>query len=253
VKEQIKIGVIPAAGKGNRLKDLPLTKILPKVMLPILNKPILEYVIQTLKDLNAEEIYIIVDHEKNVIMDYFGNGNEFGVKIKYVEQSAPLGIADAISRVKNFVNEPFIVILGDSFFLSHNLSDLVKVFWEKTALAAEGIVAESSIATLRRTCSVLIDNEERIIDIDEKPEKPKSIYRGIGTYVFDPIVFEYIEQTPVGPPRGEREITNTIKLMTETKRVYARMIKGIEINVNTLEDLINATNLMLLNQKGKNL
>lgn len=252
MKKQIKIGVIPAAGKGNRLKDLPLTRILPKVMLPILNKPILEYVIQTLKDLGIEEIYIIVGHRKDTIVDYFGNGNDFGVKIKYVEQPVPLGIADAIDKVKGFVNEAFIIVLGDSFFLSHNLNDLLKVFWEKNALAAEGIVVEKSIQTLKRTCNIVIDDQRRIIDAIEKPEKPTSMYRGIGAYVVDPVIFEYVEQTPTGPPRGEKEITNTIRLMAKTNRVYAELIGGTEINVNTFEDLVNATNLVLQSQKEKN-
>jgi dTDP-glucose pyrophosphorylase len=252
MNKQIRIGVIPAAGKGSRLKDLQLTKILPKVMLPLLNRPILEHVIQALKDIGVEEIYIIVGHKKNLIIDYFGDGQEFGVKIKYVEQPAPLGIADAIGRVEHFINEPFIVVLGDSFFLSHNLGDLVKTFWEKNALALEGITVENSIEALKRACNVVLDADERIIDICEKPKNPSSAYRGVGTYIFDPAVFEYIKQTPIGPPREEKEITNTIKLMTTTKKVYAALIKGIEININTLDDLIAATSLLLLHEKGKN-
>ncbi len=90
--KQIKIGVIPAAGKGSRLKDLQLTKILPKGLLPLLNKPILEHVIETLKDFGIKEVYLIVGHKENLIMEYFGGGQELGVKITYVEQPAPLGI-----------------------------------------------------------------------------------------------------------------------------------------------------------------
>ncbi len=125
----------------------------------------------------------------------------------------------------------------------------MQTFTEKNAIAVEGITVEKSVEALKRACNVIIADDGRIIDICEKPSSPSSTYRGVGTYIFDPIVFEYIKKTPVGPPRGEKEITNTIKLMTETKKVYSTMIRGREININTLDDLVAATNLLLLEKK----
>lgn len=249
---RIKTAIVPAAGEGSRIHDLNFTRILPKVMLPILNKPILEYVIQLLKDNNVDIVYLVVGYKKDLIIDYFGFGRDFGLEIEYLEQPERLGIADAIYRANGYVHEPFFVILGDSFFIEPNLKCLIETFWKKKAIAVEGIVMEDDVDAIKRACEVTVDDNWRIIDIIEKPENPKSKFRGIGTYIFNPIVFEYIDRTPIGPPRGEKEITNTLRLMSESGKVYAEPIGGIEININTISDLIKATKYELrdLEEKG---
>ena len=112
---KINIAVIPAAGKNSRLLDLPLTKILPKTMLPILNKPILHYIIDQLKSEGIKQIFIIVNNKKEIIRDYFGDGEEYGVKISYIYQKKLTGIADAIKLSNQYINKPFFTILGDTF------------------------------------------------------------------------------------------------------------------------------------------
>lgn len=115
---KIKVGVVPAAGKGRRLNDFPLTKVLPKPMLPILNKPILEYVIDNMKSIGIEEVYIIVGPKKKIIQDYFADGKDFDLHITYIEQRPSKGIAHAIGLTKNHISEPFMVILGDDLTIA---------------------------------------------------------------------------------------------------------------------------------------
>ena len=208
---KIRIGVIPAAGKGNRISELPLTRILPKPMLPILNKPILEYVIENMKSVGVETIYLIVGHKKEVIQEYFQNGKEWNINIEYIEQRELRGIAHAINLTRNYVNEPFMVILGDDLTIAKSLDNLAETFWKNRAWIVEGVVPESDIEVLRRTCCVVLeDNKEKIKDIIEKPVKPKSNLRGTGVYLFDSIVFEFIEKTPISKKRNEKEITDTM-------------------------------------------
>lgn len=238
------VGVIPAAGKGTRISGLPFTRILPKTMLPILNKPILEYSIENMKNIGIKMIYIIVGQNGNFIRDYFRDGSDFGVEIKYIEQLNPEGIAHAISLVKDYVKGPFVVILGDDFTITNSLNNLVESFFEKNCLALEGVTKDENIESIKRTCNVVLKGE-KIVDIIEKPENPKSNIRGCGIYIFDQKVFDYIEKTPKTPPKNEKEITNTIKLTAKDGLAYGAYINGTNININTLSDLYSAIKLCI--------
>lgn len=243
--KKIKVGVIPAAGKGRRISDLPLTRVLPKPMLPILNKPILEYVMENMKSMGIEDVYVINGHKKEIIQEYFGNGEGFGLNIFYIEQKIPRGIAHAISLAKDYVNEPFTVILGDDLTIVKSLSNLVEIFWERSAWVVEGVVPENNLDVLKRTCCVALKNAGEIKEIIEKPTNPKSNLRGTGVYIFDPKVFDFIEVTPISNTRGEKEITDTVGMMAKEGKAYGALINGINININTSSDLKDATKLLL--------
>jgi len=237
---RIRIGVIPAAGRGKRLSELPLLRILPKSMLPIIDKPILEYVLENLKKLGTEVVYIIVGYKKDAIKEYFKNVY-LDLEINYIEQKELKGIAHAISLTEKYISEPFAVILGDDFTIARTLQNFIKTFQKRNAWVVEGVVKEPNIEVLKRTCSVIIEKgTQRIIDIVEKPKKPISNLRGIGIYIFDPIIFDFIKQTPISPKSNEIEITDTIRLVAQAGRAYCAWLKGINININTYSDLLHA-------------
>lgn len=240
----VRVGLIPAAGKGNRIDGLPLTRVLPKPMLPILNKPILEYVVGNMKLLGVETVYVIVGYKKEIIKEYFGNGGDWNLEIEYVEQKDLKGIAHAISLLENYISEPFSVILGDDLTLAKSLCDLTRTFWKNRAWAVEGLVEENNVDVLRRTCCLVVDEMGKVINIVEKPVRPVSRIRGCGVYIFDPAVFDFIKRTPITPIRNEREITETLRIMAQYGKVYGSLISGININVNTFEDLLKATRLL---------
>jgi dTDP-glucose pyrophosphorylase len=241
----IKIGIIPAAGKGLRLNDLLLTRVLPKPMLPILNKPLLEYALENMKSIGVQDVYIIVGSKKEIIQEYFGNGSDFGLRISYIEQKPLGGIAHAISLTKDFISEPFSVILGDDLTITNSLSNLVATFWQKNALVIEGIVQENNIDAIKRACSITIGKDGKILEIIEKPSLPKSNLRGIGVYLFDPAIYDFIENTSISSKRNEKEITDTIGIIAKKGRAYATLINGLNINVNTSSDLKIAMKLLL--------
>ena len=225
-------------------------RVLPKCLLPIVNKPILEYVIENMKRIGVEDIYMIVGFKKELIQEYFGDGEDFGVYIDYVLQPNPLGIAHAIELARDHINEPFAVILGDDLTIAESFDNLVKDFWVKRAKVVEGVVLEKDVERLKQTCSVVLDEYGKVLDIEEKPSTPTSNVRGCGIYIFDPEVFDYIKKTPMLPPRKEKEITNTIKLMALDGSAYGSFIDGVNVNVNTVTDLREAMQLILRNSQA---
>jgi len=242
---KIKVGVIPAAGHGRRLSSLPLTRVLPKCLLPILSKPILGYVIENMKKIGVEDIYMVVGFKKELIQEYFEDGRDFEVNIKYVDQSSPLGIAHAIGLTKDFISEPFTVILGDDLTITDSLENLVSLFFAQKAVCVEGMVYEQNLEKLRQACCYSLEKTGKIISGEEKPAAPKSNIRGCGVYVFDPRVYDYIDKTPLSLPRNEREITNTIRSIADAESAYGEFINGVNININTSYDLVEATKLLL--------
>jgi dTDP-glucose pyrophosphorylase len=245
--KKIKVGVIPAAGHGRRLSGLPLTRVLPKCLLPILNKPILEYVIENMKQMGVEDVYMIVGFKKELIQEYFGDGADFGINIKYILQPNPLGIAHAIGLTREFICEPFVVTLGDDLTIAKSLENVVNLFWAKRATCVEGVVYEGDIERLRQACCMSLDGDGKIQSVEEKPCNPNSNVRGCGIYIFNPAVYEYISKTSSSLPRNEKEITNTIKLIAKDNSAYGAFINGVNINVNTNTDLLEATRLLLEN------
>jgi len=242
----IKVGVIPAAGAGKRLSELPLTKILPKPMLPVLNKPILEYVIRNMKKMGTNQIYIVVGNKKGCIQNYFEDGSDFDIKIDYIHnKNVKEGLAYSIGLAEEFVKEPFVVILGDDLTITNSFENLKNIFKKNKALAVEGITVEKNIEKLKQTCCVKIDENGLIKNLIEKPVKPSTNIRGCGIYIFDPKIFDFIKKTPLTLPRNEREITNTLKIMAQENYVYGACVNGKNININTFSDLLEATKILL--------
>lgn len=234
----MKIGVIPAAGKGKRIS--PLSSIFPKPMIPILDRPILEYVVHRMvHEFGVEQIYLIVGHMQEVIRNYFKDGRRFGVRIDYLQQSEQKGIAHAVSLTEAYIREPFLVILGDDFTLG-SVKGLEDTFFKNRAYVVEAVTTEHDQEIIARTCSVVLDSENRIVSITEKPTSFLSNIRGCGLYLFDPVVFDYIRKTPISPVRREIEITHTIDIMARESRAYGSFIQGINININTPSELMFA-------------
>jgi dTDP-glucose pyrophosphorylase len=239
--DKVKVAVIPAAGQGKRMGYLSF--ILPKPLLPIYDKPLIHHILENIRKNEIEEVYIIVYYQKEKIIEYINTfKSDLGpATIKFIELEQPSkGIAHTISFAEQYITEPFMVILGDDFTITPSFYNLIKLFFKKNAVAVEGVVKEKSIEALKSTCCLKLDKDKRIIEIIEKPDVPITNIRGIGVYIFSPEIFDYIKQTQVSPPRNEIEITNTIKLVAKKGKAYAEFIRGINININTPEDLFKA-------------
>jgi len=248
--KKVRIGVIPAAGIGRRMTDLPLTRILPKPLLPILHKPIIEYGINNMKRIGVENLYLIVGFKKELFKEYLGDGSDFGVHIEYILQPNPSGIAAAVELTQDLINEPFAIILGDDLTLAKSIDNLVNDFWAKHAKIVEGVVFEKDIEKLKRTCCVNLNENGEMLEIIEKPNIVTSQLRGCGVYICDPMLYDFISKTPYSATRGEREITDTINLMAQERCAYGSLIDGKNININKFSDLIDAMQLLLAQQQS---
>lgn len=235
--------LIPAAGAGKRMGYL--SSILPKCLFPLAEKPILHRVVENAMLLGAREFVVVTHFKEHMVRDYCQKtlAPELGIQVEFVHQERMSGLADAILLGRGLIREPFAVILGDDYTAATDFGNLLQSFFRhKDAVVVNGIVPEPSRSQLSAACCVERAADGRILRIQEKPAEPFSRFRGTGFYLFRPDVFEMIENTPITPQRNEREITETIRLLAEAGRGYAEFLRGINLNINTFDDLLAAWN-----------
>ena len=195
--------VILAAGEGTRCR--PYTKSKSKVMIPVGNRPILHHVIDALKSCGVDEIIIVVGYKKERIMDYFEDGMDFGVKIKYVVQEKQLGTAHSLKQVEGLVDDQFFVVNGDNIIDRQTFQDLL-----------DGAGGDASLLTTIRSdvsgYGIVVWKNGRVSELLEKPTYYPSYSINTGMYRFSKAVFEEIDETGISE-RGDYEITNTIQNM----------------------------------------
>lgn len=195
--------VILAAGEGLRCRPLTLNR--SKVMIPIANKPLLEHVINAVAENGIKEIILVVGYKKERIMDYFGEGLNFGVNISYIFQDAQLGTAHAVKLTTESIDGDFLVINGDNLIDAGTIADLLAGrSGEATLLAVE---REQTMGY-----GVVISENGRVTKILEKPKEVVSHFVNAGLYIFSTEVFHEIDKTPLSE-LGEYAITDTIQQM----------------------------------------
>ena len=203
--------VILAAGEGKRMH--PLTYTRPKVMLPIANKPILEWNLENAISAGFKEFIFVISYKSEMVRNYFQDGKKWKVKIEYVNQGEPKGTAHAISVVEKFVND-FIVLSGDTIFGKEDIKNISK---KKNSI---GII---KIDNPKEYGIVEVKNN-KVLKIYEKMKEPFTNTINAGIYRFEKDVFQYIKKTKKSE-RGEYEITETINLMAKKNIIYPIMIK----------------------------
>lgn len=239
------LGVILAAGRGSRL--YPLTNKIPKPLIFIGKKPLLEYHIDIMKQNGIEDIIIVIGYYGYEIAKYFGDGKKFGVNITYVEQKKQLGIANALSVIASKVErKPFLLTLGDIYFRTKRLYSMINMWYQKKA---EGIIAtklENDTEMIKKNFSVEFNEDESVKRVVEKPKILVNKYKGCGIYMFDENIFESINRTPRTAMRDEYEITESIQLFIDAgKKVYCADIIEDDVNITYLSDLYRVNMKML--------
>src|SRR3954471_19375846 len=122
------MGAILAAGRGTRMT--PFGEQYPKPLLPIGNRPLIEYQIETMREIGIREIAVLIGHKGYMITKVLGDGARFGVRLHYVEQMHVLGIAHAVGQLEKILTRPFLLMLGDIYFVQRDLGELVRIFRE---------------------------------------------------------------------------------------------------------------------------
>jgi glucose-1-phosphate thymidylyltransferase len=232
-------GVVLAGGTGSRLN--PLTRVTNKHLLPVLNKPMIYYPIETLVNAGIDEI-LLVTGGKNAgdFLRLLGNGREFGLEhLNYTYQEGEGGIAAALGLAEYFAGgQPICVILGDNI-IETNICDAVESFRNQK----DGAKILLKKVTDAQRFGVAELRDGHVLSIEEKPKSPKSSYAVVGIYLYDNTVFQKIRRLkPSG--RGELEITDVNNFYIEEGKLTYSALNGWWTDAGTFESLLRANNLV---------
>ncbi len=233
-------GIILHGGHGTRLR--PLTHAGPKQLLPIANKPMSQYALEDLREAGITEIGIIIgDVYPEKVKEFYGDGSKFGVKISYIYQDKPKGIAHAIRLCKDFIkNDRFIVYLGDNI-LRKGLVDYTKKFQGSTA---DAMILLCEVNEPSRFGIAELDGK-KIKKIMEKPKNQPSNLAVIGVYFLTPKIFDVVDKLKPSW-RGELEITEALQLLMEQgNTIEYDTVTGWWKDTGTPEDILHANQLVL--------
>jgi glucose-1-phosphate thymidylyltransferase len=231
--------LVLSGGEGSRLR--PLTHTSAKQLIPIANRPILFHVLDRIREAGIVETGIVVGQTADEVMAAVGDGSAFGMRVTYIHQEAPLGLAHAVLAAAEFVRgEPFVMYLGDNVVLE-GIERFVRGFEEHRPDAQ---IFLARVPEPERFGVVVLDGD-RVVRLVEKPKEPVSDLALVGVYLFDDQILEACASlTPSW--RGELEITEAIQWLVDRGRtVRAEMLTGWWKDTGRPEDLLEANRMML--------
>jgi len=234
-----------SGGKGTRLR--PITHTSAKQLVPIANKPILFYGLEAIRAAGIVDVGIIVGETAPEIEEAVGDGSAFGLKVTYIPQDAPRGLAHAVMIAEDYMGkEPFVMYLGDNLIMG-GITDFVDEFQRnrpnaQILLARVDNPSDFGVAELA---------EGTVVGLEEKPKEPKSDLALVGVYMFDPGVFAATRA--IKPSwRGELEITDAIQhLIDDGQTVRAHEVTGWWKDTGKLEDILEANRMILETVEGR--
>jgi glucose-1-phosphate thymidylyltransferase len=232
-------GLILSGGRGTRLR--PLTYTSAKQLVPVANKPVLFYALEALAGAGIREIGMVVGDTRAEIRAAVGDGSAWGVRVTYIEQDAPRGLAHAVLISEQFIgNDPFVMYLGDNL-LNKGITRFVDQFTTERP-AAQILLARVPDPQMFGVAELA---NGRVVRLVEKPAEPKSDLALVGVYMFSPAVFESVKR--IKPSfRNELEITDAIQdLIDRDLEVRPHIVDGWWKDTGKLEDMLEANRLIL--------
>ena len=220
-----------AGGEGTRLR--PLTCNIPKSMMPIMNKPIMEYAIKLLKKHGITEIGVTLQYLPDEIINYFGNGKEFGVELRYFIEDEPLGTAGSVKNGEDFLDDTFVVLSSDAL-TDIDLTNAIEFHYSKKAMVTL-VVKEVQIPLEYGV--VVTDNKGKVTKFLEKPSWSEVFSNKVNTgiYVLEPEIFKYYEKNQ------KFDFSNDLfpMLISQNKPIYAHVAEEYWCDIGSIEEYIN--------------
>ncbi len=233
--------VVLAAGKGSRL--FPVTKVVPKPLLPLANRPTLAYAFERLKEAGIDDVGIVVGENEGVMREALGDGSAFGVSIRLIRQPDPQGLAHAVGFARDFVgSDSFCLYLGDAVY-----SDPLLPFKDRfEASGCDNLNLVKPVPDPERF-GVAETEGEAIVRLVEKPKAPRSNLAMAGVYFFGPAIWASLDGLEPSA-RGEYEITDAIqRLIDSGGRVLAGVYEGVWFDTGTLDSFLGTNRFLLDN------
>ena len=244
---RVRQAVILAAGRGTRMGEL--TVDVPKPMIAVGSRPVLEWIINGLQAAGVRRFLIVVGYRKEVIEDHFMDGSNFGTEIRYVEQVVQDGTGKVVSLAEPFCGaDPFILSYGDILVDFSFYRQLVEL-----ADDDEILISVKASQEVSKGGAVFLDSNLRVIDLQEKPNQPVKgpNWYNAGIYTFRPSIFHYVARLQKSP-RGEYELTDAVRELAQaTKRARAIEISGDWADVRDPQVLSELNQRALAKEAGR--
>lgn len=240
-------GVILAGGQGSRMGALG--EQYPKALLPIGNDPVIAHHLRLLASLGIRDVCVVVGHRADDFARAIGDGSAYGVRVEFIDQGPRLGSAHALGRARGRIRGPFVLLLGDYYFVA---SQPERMLWRLAAGAsAIAVKRETDPRLVSEACAVELDDTGRVLGITEKPVQPTTDAKGCGFYALQPDFFDAIARTPRTALRDEYELTVSLACHLEAGHaLYGEEIIARDANLTRPEDVL-ACNLDWLARAGR--
>ena len=234
--------VILAAGKGTRLGEL--TKNIPKPMVQVAGKPVVEHVMRAIQTAGIDDFILVTKYLSEKIEEYFGDGSQFGMRVQYVKQGGRYGTGAALFEARELVgNSPLMMTFADVVVSTQNYKGAFDVFLD---WRGAGVITLNEVPDPCTGADVKLDAEGRISRIIEKPPPgtAQTYLNSSGLFVFHPIVFDYLERLEPSA-RGEYELPDAMNAMaSDGLMIYPYYLQGFWRDVGTIADIAAAEELM---------
>ena len=232
--------LVLSGGSGTRLR--PITHTSAKQLVPVANKPVLFYGLEAIAEAGVTDVGIIVGDTAPLIEAAVGDGSRFGLKVTYIRQLAPLGLAHAVLVARDFLgDDDFVMYLGDNFIVG-GITGLVEEF---TAARPDAQIMLQKVSDPRSFGVAELDEAGRVKNLEEKPKQPKSDLALVGVYLFTPVIHEAVASLKPSW-RGELEITEAIQWLLDSDRtVNSSTITGYWKDTGNVSDMLEVNRLVL--------